>query len=265
MQRAQQTFHAAMMAQPLRSVLRCALRADPGRPFLTEPPHTAADWPAAKTLALRLFWFKLTGTSGFMTLFFIAYLHLLRHPAYPVMIIPVTALDRLVPFEPFALPFYLSLWFYVSLPPVLMDSRSEIARYGLWIGAMCLTGLSIFYFWPSAIPRTDIDWSVHPGIAFLKSIDAAGNACPSMHVATAVFSAFWLDRGLLRLRPAGPLRILSALWCAAIVFSTLATKQHMALDVLAGVALALVFYHGGASTLGGRRGMTGPKVPVREH
>jgi membrane-associated phospholipid phosphatase len=36
------------------------------------------------------------------------------------------------------------------------------------------------------------------------------------------------------------LHLLSALWCAGIIYSTIATRQHVALDVLAGVALALV-------------------------
>jgi len=107
---------------------------------------------------------------------------------------------------------------------------------------MCLAALAIFYFWPSAVGLSAVDWSLYPGMAFLKGIDAAGNACPSLHVATAVFSCLWLHRylptlGLGRL----PLH-LSAAWCAAIVHSTMATKQHMALDVLAGIILSFVFF-----------------------
>jgi len=65
-------------------------------------------------------------------------------------------------------------------------------------------------------------------------------APPPLHVATAVFSGIWLHH-LLR-RFAAPLWILSAngAWCIGIVYSTLATRQHVALDVLAGLALGVL-------------------------
>ncbi|MEQ1602543.1 MAG: hypothetical protein ABL885_12365 [Methylophilaceae bacterium] len=61
----------------------------------------------------------------------------------------------------------------------------------------CLTGLTIFYFWPTAAPVANIDWSQYVYVDLLKNLDASGNACPSLHVATAVFSGIWLH-GLLR-------------------------------------------------------------------
>lgn len=171
-----------------------------------------------------------------MTIFFTAYIFLLKHPAFPVTVIPAVAIDRWVGFEPLALPLYLSLWFYVSLPPMLMTTRNNIARYGGWIGLLCVLGLAIFYVWPTAVPPTHIDWTHYPAVYFLKNVDASGNACPSLHVATAVFTALWLHRQLphVGLRKA---RIFSALWCVTIAYSTLATKQHMAIDVMAGVLL----------------------------
>jgi len=153
---------------------------------------------------------------------------------------PITAVDRFVDFEPLALPAYLSLWLYVSLPPLLMQTRSEIIEYGVWIGSLCLVALAIFYFWPSAVPPANIDWSKYPSVGFLKGVDAAGNACPSLHVATAVFSAFWLHRHLPSVGLGRGSRLLNAFWCVAIIYSTMATKQHVAVDVAAGCALGSV-------------------------
>lgn len=190
---------------------------------------------------LTHFWFKCFGTTAFTAIFFSAYIFLLKNPAYPLTIIPETSLDRLIGAEPEMLPFYLSLWVYISLPPLFMSSRREIVEYGIWIGSLCLVALAIFYFYPTAVPPANIDWARYPGMAFLKGVDAAGNACPSLHVATAVFSAIWLHREL----PASGLgkgtRLFSAFWCLAIVFSTMATKQHMVIDVIAGTCLAAVF------------------------
>lgn len=187
------------------------------------------------------FWFKSLGTTGFTVVFFSAYIFLLKHPSFPVTVIPPVWLDRLIGVEPLALPLYLSLWLYLSLPVMRMTSRPLVVEYGLWIGALCLAGLTMFYFWPTAVPPAQVDWARYPEMALLKGVDAAGNACPSLHVATALFACFWLDRQLGASGIGRRIRILNLLWCAGIVYSTMATKQHMALDVAGGIALALVF------------------------
>jgi len=75
----------------------------------------------------------------------------------------------------------------------------------------------------------------------LQGIDAAGNACPSMHVAFSSFTLIRIDN-VLRLTGAPKLmRAANVVWFLAIVFSTLAIKQHVILDVLAGLVLGTVF------------------------
>lgn len=189
---------------------------------------------------LRCFWFKSLGTTAFTFVFFLAYIHLLKYPTAQTTVIPRIWLDEWVGFNPLALIPYLSLWVYVSLPPIFMVRHSDIVAYGVRIGLLCLVGLGCFYLWPTAVPPADIDWARYPGMAFLKGVDAAGNACPSLHVATAVFSAIWLQRLLQAFGCPWWLKALSVLWCLAIVWSTLATRQHVALDALAGCALALL-------------------------
>jgi len=204
-------------------------------------PSARQTWGKVLTTVTTHFWFKCFGTLAFLSIFFFGYIYLLKNPASNVFVMPTTFVDRLVDFEPWALPIYLSLWLYVSLPVMLMLSRAEIVRFGGWIGSLCLVGLAIFYCWPNAVPPANIDWARYPGVAFLKGVDAAGNACPSMHVASAVFSAYWLH---WQLRAAGlgrRLRLLNVGWCLAIAYSTMATKQHVALDVVAGAALGLVW------------------------
>jgi membrane-associated phospholipid phosphatase len=207
-------------------------------------PHIHANDPheeGLRSTVASLFWFKSLGTMAFIALFFGAYIYLLKNPTGPVTTIPLTMADRLIGFEPLALPIYLSLWAYVSLPPMLMRTRRDIIRYGIWMGSLCLFALAIFYFLPNAVPPANIDWAQYPGMAFLKDVDAAGNACPSLHVATAVFSGFWMHWLLPKVGLDRRARWLSALWCLAIAYSTLATKQHVALDVFAGATLGTLF------------------------
>jgi membrane-associated phospholipid phosphatase len=182
----------------------------------------------------RHFWFKCLGTTAFISCFFAAYLLLLKHPVGLVTTVPLTPLDHWIAFEPLALPVYLSLWAYISLPAALMLTRWDVFDYGLRIAVLCLSGLGVFYVWPNAVPPAHIDWDRYPGMAFLKGVDAAGNACPSLHVATAVFAAFWLHWMLPSLGLGSRARWFNAAWCAAIAYSTMATKQHVAIDVVAG-------------------------------
>jgi membrane-associated phospholipid phosphatase len=77
-------------------------------------------------------------------------------------------------------------------------------------------------------------------MSFLKTMDVAANACPSLHAAFAVFTAIWLERQLRELHVGRLVRALNWLWCLGILYSTLATRQHVALDTLAGAALGAV-------------------------
>lgn len=187
--------------------------------------------------ARRLFLLKLLGTSAFITLFFIAYLHLLKNPIYPVVTMPLTAVDHVIGFQPFALSIYATLWVYVGIPPAFFRLRGDLVSYGLAAAGVCATGLLIFFFWPTAVPSQPLDWQDYPGSALLKGIDAAGNACPSLHVTTALFSGLWLHRLLKEIAAPRVLLLANILWCAAIIYSTLAIKQHVFLDVAAGALL----------------------------
>jgi hypothetical protein len=186
---------------------------------------------------------KTLAISAFMWVFFAAYFHLLRHPVHTVMVMPLTALDRAIPFQPGAIVAYVSLWFYVGIPPGLMLNLRDALVYGLWIGGLCLVGLTFFYIVPTAVPPFELgaDVTRHAGFSLLQGVDAAGNACPSLHVATAVFTAVWMHRLLQITRAPTGAFVFNALWLAFIVYSTLAIKQHVVLDALAGMLLGLSF------------------------
>ncbi len=195
----------------------------------------------------------LTTTLGIST-FFIAYFWVLHHPFSVPTFMPVTALDRLIAFEPGALPLYFSLWPYVGIAPALLDSGRALAAYGLATSAISVIGLGIFMAWPTAVPPAAIDWSLHPSIEFLKGVDLAANACPSLHVAFAVLTGICLHRLLRDMHSRRWLLGLNWAWCIGILYSTLATRQHVVLDVLAGTMLGA----GVAALLGAWMRMTRP-------
>lgn len=184
---------------------------------------------------------KAVGTSAFMGLFFWGYFGVLHNPLYPASVMPLTPVDGWIPFSPLAFPAYVSLWVYASLPPALLRDFRQLALFGVWIAAMCLFCLGIFWLLPTMVPAAAIDWSLYPEMAVIKNVDPGGNACPSLHVAAAVFTAFWLDRIFAAIGAPAWLRGLNVAQCLAILWSTVATRQHVVLDVVAGLIVGLAF------------------------
>jgi membrane-associated phospholipid phosphatase len=182
---------------------------------------------------------KLIGMTLGMAVFFAAYFWVLHHPLFAVTTMPFTVVDRLISCRPEALPLYLSLWFYVSLAPVLLRDGRELFSYALAAAGISVFGLGIFLLWPTTVDWSDANWSKHPAFAFLKSIDASGNACPSLHVAFAVFTAVWLGRLLRQMGAGYGVRVINWVWCLGILYSTVAIRQHVLFDVLAGAGLGL--------------------------
>ncbi|MDO9305973.1 MAG: phosphatase PAP2 family protein [Sulfuricurvum sp.] len=193
-----------------------------------------------KNLALRLWshWcLKAVGTMSFIALFFALYFYLLTHHFYPVTQIPLVSVDKWISFNDFYLYFYLSLWVYVSLPPALIKSKKELFYYGMYVGVVSIIGILFYLFFPTVIPQNSNDWAASSNMELLKSVDMGGNAFPSLHVATAFFSFFWLHLQLKQMRGRKIIMGLNALWCLGIVYSTMAIKQHVFLDVLGGLLL----------------------------
>lgn len=192
---------------------------------------------ARRELAQRIranFWLKSIGTTVFMTVFFIGYFFVLHHPVRPVTPMPMLALDRWIGVRGWTLPLYVSLWIYVPLVPALLRDRGELLAFGWAAAALAVAGLAVFVAWPTAVPALAVDWAQYPGLGHLKGVDATGNACPSLHVAFAVFAGLAADR-IMRVGGWGRLlRGVNVLWALGIVYSTMATKQHVALDVIAG-------------------------------
>jgi len=180
---------------------------------------------------------KIVGNVLALSAFFWAYFWVLAHPIFQPFEMPVTVLDEWIGFSPSAIALYGSLWLYLSLPLALLKRTSELISFGVGTVAIAATGLAIFVVWPTTIPVFDVVWSQHPGTAFLKGVDASGNACPSLHVAFSVFAASWLRRLLQEMGAERLTRTVNWLWCAAILYSTIATRQHVVLDVVAGAAL----------------------------
>mgnify|MGYP003460148348 FL=1 len=132
------------------------------------PANEALPWQRQAAHRFSTLWLlKACGTAAFMPLFFLGYFGVLQYPLSPATVMPLTVVDAWIPFTPAAFGFYVALWFYVSLPPAFLPDRRQLVAYGLWIAALCLCGLAIFWLWPTAVPRADIAWTAYPGMALI--------------------------------------------------------------------------------------------------
>ncbi len=206
--------------------------------------HPFHESPWYRQIAARMYtlWpLKALGTAAFMMLFFWAYFAVLRNPLFPVTVMPLTWLDTAIPVTSLAFPFYASLWVYASLPIAFMKDMRPMLLFGVWMAVMCLLCLGIFWLLPTGVPSAGVDWRLYPEMAVIKDVDTGGNACPSLHVASAVFAAVWLARIFESIGAPTTVRWLNWLQCLAILWSTVATRQHVVLDVLAGATVGVVF------------------------
>lgn len=174
---------------------------------------------------------------GFIALFFSAYFYLMQHHFFAITQIPIVFLDTLVPFDDRFLILYLSLWGYVSLPAALLRSRKELLVYGGYSFVLCAIGIAIYIFFPTSIAQDPSQWAGSVEITRLKSTDMNANAFPSMHVASAVFAYLWLNKQFSQMNAPAAAYTISAVWCIGIVYSTMAIRQHLFIDVIGGVAL----------------------------
>ncbi len=206
------------------------------------PPAQPSPW--LRRLAARpatLWPVKMLGTMGWIAAFFWLYFWVMRHPApgTTAWVMPVTPVDLWIGVHDWAVVPYASLWFYVALAPALARDGRELRAYAGSAFALCAGGLLIFWAWPTAVPSFHVDWQDFPTLAFLKSRDGGSNACPSLHVAFAVHSWAFVRVALQGVSAPRAAHVLNAAWAAIVVWSVFATRQHVLVDVVGGVAAGM--------------------------
>jgi membrane-associated phospholipid phosphatase len=153
---------------------------------------------------------------------------------------PELAPDRALPLLPAWSLVYGALYLFLILLPVLVVRQREHVRRTVWANlTVWISAYVCFVVYPTVAPRPDEvvgqGFGVW-GLRMLYSADPPYNCFPSLHVAHSFVSALTCYRLDRRLGAAATV-------CASLVaVSTLFSKQHYILDVIAGVLLAGVAY-----------------------
>lgn len=203
-------------------------------------PSAARPWLAALwRRCTTLFPLKLVGNTVATLGFFPLYFWIMKN-AGQAWVLPLTAVDQLIAFWPALLPVYLSLWGYIALPVLLAKDKRELLSFSLGCAAMTALALLVFWFMPTAVPNFTVDTLPGTSLQFLKMVDSAGNAFPSLHVSFSVFACVVLARQLREVGAPAWLRVVNVAWAVGIVYSTMAVRQHVLIDVMGGFALGVL-------------------------
>ncbi len=154
--------------------------------------------------------------------------------------VPELALDRAIPIVPAWSIVYGALYlFLIVLPVLLIRQGAHIRTTALAFLTVWVIAYIVFLAYPTAAPRPEKyvgegfgAW----GLNILYGADPPFNCFPSLHVAHSFVSALACSRVHQRL---GTFALIAA---SLVALSTLFTKQHYVVDVVAGIALALIAY-----------------------
>lgn len=145
----------------------------------------------------------------------------------------MTCLDRWAGFDP-----HLWAWVYesnfllVGVVPWLIDSKEELRRYAAGFASLSVICFVVFMLFPVASPRP-ANLEASRFLIFITRVDGPLNAFPSLHAGSLIYTLAWARR-LCGTRWNLWIAVLLLAWAALILFATLATKQHYAIDLLGG-------------------------------
>ncbi len=186
-------------------------------------------------------------TVGFGSAIFAAILYMMSNhfPLFEPQLLPMTAVDHLIPFWPSMVWVYLSEYFLI-LSAFFMDDDLKMAnRFVCAFIALQLISSALFFAYPTSFPRLlfPMPMDADPGSAFIlnfiRQADTPGNCAPSLHVSSCYLASF------VFLEIKGKKRWLFLpyfFWATAVAFATMATKQHYLIDVILGLLLGYAVY-----------------------
>jgi membrane-associated phospholipid phosphatase len=188
-------------------------------------------------------------------LFWAGYGILGRSAVFPIRAVPLTPLDEAVAFTPEPWGWiYFSAYIYSAVLPWLLTSREHIRRYAAGIACMALISFTIYFFFPTPSPRpSDVGESLP--MQLIANLDGPYNAFPSLHAGFILFMGLLAWRMFGRIAPRFTLAC-AIPWGTAVFYSTLATKQHYVLDLIAGALIGIL-----ADAFAWRRGTANPLIP----
>lgn len=176
-----------------------------------------------------------------------------------VITMPSIKIDHLIPINFDSVWIYHS-WIFLPIAVGFLITHWELLKRFAW-GMFAVNAVSFLVFLcvPTEAPRpTDL---ADAPLLYLWTVqmDEPTNACPSLHASVTILSTIYGVMVLGRFRWAWLWRAITVLWACGILWSTLATRQHVFIDIaigsLLGAIVALVGLWPRAEEAWSRRGL----------
>jgi membrane-associated phospholipid phosphatase len=181
---------------------------------------------------------------GFLLLITAAFLYLASNhfhfsdPEYLML----SSLENRIPFLPYTIWIYLSEYILFVVIFFLCKETENLNRYFYAFLFMQFTSVLIFCLWPTIYPRElfpiprDTDCITYFVFESLRRTDTAASCFPSLHVSSVYLSIFTF---LTEQKNKFPFFLI---WGTIIALSTLTTKQHYLVDIVAGFIMAILSF-----------------------
>lgn len=171
-----------------------------------------------------------------------AYLATNHVRVFEPQVLPMTWIDRAVPFIPVTIWVYISEFILFPLAYSLLDDLEEANKYLYSLMALQLVSNLSFVLWPTMFPRDlfplpkDLNRLSYIVFTLLRYVDSPANAVPSLHVSICYLSA------LVFFKNHRARFYTFFFWATAVAVSTLTTKQHYLVDIIAAFFLTAGIY-----------------------
>jgi membrane-associated phospholipid phosphatase len=157
-------------------------------------------------------------------------------------------IDASIPiFAPAIIPYLFGAAMFVVLPilAALYVKPREFEAYAVSILTATIISYLVYLIFPTFVSRPELtsDDFFTKIIAILYNADRSYNAAPSGHTFYTTLSCLYVCRWLPKYQ------VVWIIVAAAIILSTLFTRQHYVLDVVGGLVLGLLAYLGGRFAL----------------
>ena len=164
------------------------------------------------------------------------YLILQQFSLYEVTWLQENNLDRLIPINLQAIYIYFSYYLFLSITAWTV-SKPDFVKFMQSICFVVLISHLSYFFFPTGISRETINTDNAPLLyEWLTQWEKPRNCLPSLHasLSTLALLTLWKKTWLWKL--------VASLWCIAILWSAVALRQHVTLDIGTGILLACIIH-----------------------
>lgn len=167
---------------------------------------------------------------GFFCLYYLTQIELIR----AAILIPDTWVDRQVFFSAWTVVIYIT-HYPLLLTAWYLNLHKSPSHFFTPFFTCAVISFLVFLLFPTFVLRPDVTDSIwHKAYLILHLLDKPTNCLPSLHVSLA------LTAGLSISHVSKQKKFLFWIWVLGVCVSTLTTKQHVFVDVVGGVVVAII-------------------------